>query len=76
MYQSPIDELSKEFNHNYIDSIHTTGNVIFKHAIRQDLLRTNPTNGFVMPKKQVTVEAMDVVKHIPPTALDILIHHF
>ena len=42
MYQSRIDTLSQGYSHNYIDSIHTTGNMIFKHAIRQDLLRSNP----------------------------------
>lgn len=59
MYQSRINNLNKEFSHNYIDSIHTTGNMIFKHAIRQDLIKTNPTYGFVMPKKQVTVEDIE-----------------
>lgn len=59
MYQSRINELNKEFSHNYIDSIHTTGNMIFKHAIRQDLIKTNPTDGFVMPKKHVTVEDIE-----------------
>ncbi|QOS92048.1 site-specific integrase [Peribacillus sp. JNUCC41] len=59
MYQTRIDELSKQFSHNYIDSIHTTGNMIFKHAIRQDLIKTNPTYGFVMPKKHVTVEDIE-----------------
>ncbi|MCK1994899.1 site-specific integrase [Peribacillus muralis] len=59
MYQSRINELNKEFSPNYIDSIHTTGNMIFKHAIRQDLIKTNPTYGFVMPKKYVTVEDIE-----------------
>ncbi|MEP9409535.1 site-specific integrase [Peribacillus frigoritolerans] len=59
MYQSRINNLNKEFSHNYIDSIHTTGNMIFKHAIRQDLIKTNPTYGFVMPKKHVTVEEIE-----------------
>ncbi|PPA68440.1 site-specific integrase [Jeotgalibacillus proteolyticus] len=59
MYQSRINELSLQFSHNYIDSIHTTGNMIFKHAIRKDLLKVNPTEGFVMPKKQVTVEDIE-----------------
>jgi integrase len=62
MYQSRIDTLSQGYSHNYIDSIHTTGNMIFKYAIRQDLLRSNPTDGFVMPKKQVTVEDIEGLK--------------
>jgi integrase len=59
MYQSQFNELSKKFSHNYLDSIHTTGNMIFKHAIRQDLLRVNPTEGFVMPKKQITIQDIE-----------------
>ena len=51
MYQSYINALSQKFSRNYIDSIHTTGNMIFKHAIRKDLLSRNPTEGFIMPKK-------------------------
>jgi integrase len=59
MYQSRIDTLSQGYSHNYIDSIHTTGNMIFKHAIRKDLLRLNPTVGFVMPKKQISVQDIE-----------------
>ncbi|MFC6040339.1 tyrosine-type recombinase/integrase [Paenisporosarcina macmurdoensis] len=59
MYQSYINALSQKFSRNYIDSIHTTGNMIFKHAIRKDLLSRNPTEGFVMPKKQETVEEIE-----------------
>jgi integrase len=59
MYQSYINTLSQKFSRNYIDSIHTTGNMIFKHAIRKDLLSRNPTEGFVMPKKQETVEEIE-----------------
>jgi integrase len=59
MYQSRINNLSKGFSQNYIDSIHTTGNMIFKHAFRQDLIKTNPTYGFVMPKKHVTIEDIE-----------------
>lgn len=33
--------------------------MIFKHAIREDLLRVNPTEGFVMPKKQMTIQDIE-----------------
>ncbi|MFD6209966.1 MULTISPECIES: hypothetical protein [unclassified Peribacillus] len=59
MYQSHFNELSKKFSHNYLDSIHTTVNMIFKHALRQDLLLANPTEGFVMPKKQITIKDVE-----------------
>lgn len=59
MYQQRIDELSHYYSINYIDSIHTTGNLIFTHAIRQDLIKMNPTDGFIMPRKQLTVEDIE-----------------
>lgn len=59
MYQSYIDKLNDIYSHNYIDSIHTTGNLIFSHAVRLDLLQTSPASGFIMPKKQMTVEDIE-----------------
>nr|WP_164463750.1 site-specific integrase [Niallia circulans] len=62
MYQTELDKLNKEFSRNYIDSIHTTANMIFKYAIRKDLLHNSPSSSFVMPKKQVTVEEIEQEK--------------
>lgn len=62
MYQSRIDTLIQEYSQNYTDSIHTAGNMIFKHAIRQDLLRANPTDSFIMPVKKITVEDIEDLK--------------
>jgi hypothetical protein len=59
MYQSHFNELSKKFSHNYLDSIHTTVNMMFKHAIRRGFLLANPTKGFVMPKKQITIKYIE-----------------
>ncbi|MFP3512266.1 hypothetical protein SB775_22040 [Peribacillus sp. SIMBA_075] len=59
MYQSHLNELSKKFSNNYLDSIHTTVNMIFKHAIRQVFLLANPIEGFVMPKKQITIKYIE-----------------
>jgi len=59
MYQSHINKLSKRFSPNYIDSIHTTGNLIFTHAIRLDLLQTSPTAGFVKPKNHKSIEEIE-----------------
>lgn len=33
--------------------------MIFKYAIRKDLLHSSPSASFVMPKKQVTVEDIE-----------------
>ncbi|WP_234448080.1 site-specific integrase [Virgibacillus salexigens] len=59
MYQTELDKLNKKFSRNFIDSIHTTANMIFKYAIRKDLLQSSPSASFVMPKKQVTVEEIE-----------------
>ncbi|CDQ41529.1 site-specific integrase [Virgibacillus salexigens] len=59
MYQTELDKLNKKFSRNFIDSIHTTANMIFKYAIRKDLLQSSPSASFVMPKKQVTVEDIE-----------------
>lgn len=56
VYQSHIDQLSKQFSYNYINSIHSTGNMIFRHAIRLDILQVNPTEDFVMPRRKITVQ--------------------
>lgn len=62
MYQTELDKLNKKFSRNYIDSIHTSANMIFKYAIRKDLLNNSPSSSFVMPKKQVTVEEIEQEK--------------
>ncbi|ARJ38659.1 hypothetical protein SporoP8_07120 [Sporosarcina ureae] len=62
MYQSRIDELNEVYSFSYIDSIHTTGNMIFKHAIRQDLLQFTPTSGFVKPKSNLSVDDIEDLK--------------
>lgn len=59
MYQSYINQLNENFSHNYIDSIHIIGNLIFTHAVRLALLQSSPTLGFIMPKKQITVEDLE-----------------
>ncbi|MEK4800681.1 tyrosine-type recombinase/integrase [Oceanobacillus sp. FSL K6-0118] len=59
MYQTELDKLSRKFSRNYIESIHSTANMIFKYAIRKDLLHSSPSSAFIMPKKQVTVEEIE-----------------
>lgn len=50
MYQTELDKLSRKFSRNYIESIHSTANMIFKYAIRKDLLHSSPSSAFIMPK--------------------------
>lgn len=50
MYQKHLDDLSVNFSPNYIDSIHTTGRMIFKYAEKHKFIRENPTTFFEKPR--------------------------
>ena len=52
MYQQHIDELSTKFSRNYIESIHSTGRMIFNHAEKLKIIRHNPTDHFEMPRME------------------------
>ncbi|KAA0941635.1 site-specific integrase [Sporosarcina sp. ANT_H38] len=55
MYQDRLDELSAKYSPNYLDSIHSTGNMIFNYAHSLELIKSNPTHHFKMPKKKMEV---------------------
>lgn len=50
MYQQQLDDLSLQFSENYLDSIHTTGRMIFKHALKMKLIKFNPTEHYEKPR--------------------------
>lgn len=50
MYQKRLDDLSHQFSENYLDSIHTTGRMIFKHALKLKLIKSNPTEHYEKPR--------------------------
>jgi len=50
MYQKHLDNLSEEFSLNYIDSIHTTGRMIFTYAEKHKIIKENPTKFFERPR--------------------------
>lgn len=63
MYQQHLDELSTRFSKNYIDSIHSTGRMIFNHAEKLKVIRHNPTQHFEMPrmvKDEVAEQVNDI----------------
>lgn len=64
MYQQHIDELSTKFSKNYIDSIHSTGRMIFNHAEKLKLIKHNPTKHFEMPRmgKDEVIEDVEVLE--------------
>jgi integrase len=59
MYEERILELNEQYSHNYIDGINTCGRMIFRKAVDQGLIKTNPSEGFQLPKKQKTVEEIE-----------------
>lgn len=65
MYQQRMDDLSLQFSENYIDSIHTTGRMIFNHAHKLQLIKTNPTQHFEKPrmKKDVVEEEYQEIEN-------------
>lgn len=63
MYQQHIDKLSTQFSRNYIDSIHSTGRMIFNHAEKLKVIKHNPTLHFEMPRMvndEVTEKVVEV----------------
>ncbi|GGM39511.1 site-specific integrase [Paraliobacillus quinghaiensis] len=58
-YQDKIDKLSNEFSTNYIESIHTSANLVFVYAYEMKLIKDAPTKGIKLPKKKDTVEELE-----------------
>src|SRR5690625_294603 len=60
MYQNMLINLDKEgYAESTINGVNTCANMIFKYAIRNKLIRDNPREGAVVPKKPVTVEELE-----------------
>lgn len=60
MYQNVLMELDKEeYAKTTISGVNTCANMIFKYAIRNKLIKGNPREGAVIPKKSMTVEELE-----------------
>lgn len=67
MYQQYMDELSTAVSVNYLDSIHSTGRMIFNHALKLNLIKRNPTEHFEKPrmvKEEVLEEVAEIEKFL------------
>lgn len=68
MYQSMLLRLGKDGNNGKpyakttINGINTCANMIFKYAIRNKLIKDNPREGAIVPKKPKTVEELEINK--------------
>ncbi|QYF82862.1 tyrosine-type recombinase/integrase [Brevibacterium sp. PAMC21349] len=61
LYQNALNDLKKkeQLAHNTISGIHGTARMIFKRAMEQDLLLTDPTEYAFIPKDKKTVEDIE-----------------
>lgn len=60
MYQQMLLDLDKQgYAHTTISGVNTCANMIFKYAIRNKLIRDNPRDGAIIPKKIKTVEELE-----------------
>lgn len=59
MYEDRIYELSEQFSPDYLSGIHAVGRMVFRKAVTQGIIKTNPTEDFQMPKQQQTIEELE-----------------
>src|SRR5699024_8070444 len=60
MKQNDLMEIDKEeYAKTTISGVNTCSNMIFKYAIRNKLIKDNPREGAVIPKKSMTVEELE-----------------
>lgn len=65
-YQDALLDLKKQgYADNTIDGIHRTGRMIFKKAVEQEIIKSDPTEYAVVPKTQKSVEDLEREKEIP-----------
>ncbi|WP_130068203.1 tyrosine-type recombinase/integrase [Bacillus albus] len=62
-YQRMLNDLNKIYAFNTMDGIHTCGRIIFKKAIELEVIKNNPLEFVVLPKKQQTVEELEEQKN-------------
>lgn len=65
-YQDALNDLFKKgYADNTIDGVHRTGRMIFKKAIELEVIKKDPTEYAIVPRRQVTVDELESAKEIP-----------
>lgn len=59
MYQKIINKLSKDYARTTVKGVHGTAGMIFRYAIRNKLIKDDPTVDVIIPKKRRTVEEIE-----------------
>lgn len=58
-YQLMIIEISPEYARTTVQGVNTTTGMMFRQAIKDKILKNNPQDGVVIPKKRRTVEEIE-----------------
>ncbi|MCE4966115.1 site-specific integrase [Staphylococcus chromogenes] len=58
-YQSFIDDMIDKYSRNYVKSMLTTINMVFKYAIEMKLIKESPHVGVKLPRRVATVEDLE-----------------
>ena len=58
MYQDSIDALAKKYSYNYMASIHSSANMVFKYACDMKVIKESPIKGAKLPKQKKIVEEL------------------
>lgn len=65
MYQDALFDLIEKYAENTVDGIHSTGRMIFKYAMKYDLIKVDPTQYAKVPRIQKTVEDLENEINLP-----------
>lgn len=58
-YQNFIDDITKQYKKNYVDSIHSSTHMVFKYAKEMNLIRELPTENIKRSTPKKTVEELE-----------------
>lgn len=58
-YQKVINKLSTKYVRTTVQGVNITAGMIFRYAVRDKLIKDDPTLGVVVPKKRKTVEEIE-----------------
>ncbi|MNW45653.1 Transposase [compost metagenome] len=61
-YQSMLDDLTEKYAHNSLSIIHSTGNLIFKKALEDGIIKKDPTEFTHIKKKNKTLDDLDDIE--------------
>lgn len=64
-YQDAVNKLFEKYADNTIHGVHTTGRMIFKKAVELEVIKKDPTQYAVLPKRKTTIEELEQGSDVP-----------